>query len=42
MEKILIYAKNSNILIVANANNTDLLCEYIHIVYDIPLAKNKF
>lgn len=39
MEKILIYAKNNNILIVANAINTDLLCEYIHIVYGIPYPK---
>lgn len=42
MEKILIYAKNNNILIVANATNTDLLCEYIHIVYDIPYPKINF
>lgn len=41
MEKILIYA-NNNILIVANAINTDLLCEYIHIVYGIPYPKINF
>jgi hypothetical protein len=29
MEKIIIYAHSSEILIVANADNADLLCEYV-------------
>ena len=39
MEKIIIYSNGTKILIVGNAINTDLLCEYIHIVYDIPYPK---
>ena len=35
MEKIIIYEHNGKILIIANAIDVDLLCEYIHIVYDI-------
>ena len=32
MEKIIIYSNGTKILIIGNAINTDLLCEYIHIV----------
>lgn len=42
MEKILIYENNNRILIVGNAIDTDLLCEYIHIVYGIPYPKINF
>ena len=42
MEKIIIYSNGTKILIVGNAINTDLLCEYIHIVYDIPYPKINF
>ena len=42
MDKILIYSNNGNILIVANAIDVDILCEYVHIVYDIPYSKINF
>lgn len=42
MEKILIYEHNEKILIIANAIDVDLLCEYIHIVYDIPYPQCDF
>ena len=42
MEKILIYAKNNNILIVANAINIDLLCEYYSLIRGIPYPKINF
>lgn len=42
MEKIIIYSNGTKILIVGNAINTDLLCEYIHIVYEIPYPKINF
>ena len=42
MEKIIIYSNDTKILIVGNAINTDLLCEYIHIVYGIPYPKINF
>lgn len=42
MEKIIIYFNDNEILIVGNAINTDLLCEYIHIVYDIPYSQCGF
>lgn len=42
MEKIIIYSNGTKNLIVGNAINTDLLCEYIHIVYDIPYPKINF
>lgn len=42
MEKIIIYEHNNRVLIVGNASDVDLLCEYIHIVYDIPYPKINF
>ena len=42
MEKIIIYEHNGKILIIANAIDVDLLCEYIHIVYDIPYPQCDF
>lgn len=42
MDKIIIYSNGTKILIVGNAINTDLLCEYIHIVYGIPYPKINF
>ena len=38
MDKILIYSNNGNILIVANAIDVDLLCEYYSLIrgYTIP------
>lgn len=42
MDKILIYEHNNRILMVGSANDIDLLCEYIHIVYDIPYPKINF
>lgn len=42
MEKIIIYSNGTKILIIGNAINTDLLCEYIHIVYDIPYPQCDF
>lgn len=42
MEKILIYAKNNNILIVANAIDVDLLCEYYSLIRGISYPKIDF
>lgn len=42
MEKIIIYEHNNRVLIVGNASDVDLLCEYIHIVYDIPYPQCNF
>lgn len=42
MEKILIYAKNNNILIVANAIDVDLLCEYYSLIRGISYPKINF
>lgn len=42
MDKILIYTHNSEILIVANADNADLLCEYVGLLTDIPFPKCDF
>lgn len=42
MEKILIYAKNNNILIVANAIDVDLLCEYYSLIKGISYPKIDF
>lgn len=42
MDKIIIYKYNSKILLVGNAIDIDLLCEYIHIVYNIPYPKINF
>ena len=37
-----LFKRYKSVLIVGNAINTDLLCEYIHIVYDIPYPKINF
>lgn len=42
MDKILIYSNNGNILIVANAIDVDLLCEYYSLIRDIPYPKGDF
>lgn len=42
MDKILIYSKNGNILIVGNANNVDLISEYYSLIKDIPYPKKDF
>lgn len=42
MDKILIYSNNGNILIVANAINVDLLCEYYSLIRDITYPKKDF
>lgn len=42
MKKILIYAKNNNILIVANAIDVDLLCEYYSLIKGISYPKIDF
>ena len=42
MDKILIYSNNGNILIVANAIDVDLLCEYYSLIRDIPYLKKDF
>lgn len=42
MDKILIYSKNGNILIVGNANNVDLINEYYSLIKDIPYPKKDF
>lgn len=42
MDKILIYSHNNKILIVANADNVDLLCEYISLIRDVPFPKCGF
>lgn len=42
MDKILIYSNNGNILIVANAIDVDLLCEYYSLIRDIPYPKRDF
>lgn len=42
MDKILIYTHSSEILIVANADNADLLCEYVGLLIDIPFPKCDF
>ena len=39
MDKILIYSNNGNILIVANADNVDLISEYYSLIKDIPYPK---
>lgn len=41
-KKLLFIQTVQKILIVGNAINTDLLCEYIHIVYGIPYPKINF
>lgn len=42
MNKILIYAKNNNILIIGNAIDVDLISEYYSLIRDIPYPKIDF
>lgn len=42
MDRIIIYSHNSEILIVANANNADLLCEYVGLLTNTPFPKCNF
>lgn len=42
MEKIIIYEHNGKILIVSSSNITDLLCEYISLICDVPFPKCGF
>lgn len=42
MDKILIYLRNNEILIVSSADNVDLLCEYISLIRDVPFPKCGF
>lgn len=42
MDKMIIYTYNSEILIVANADNVDLLCEYVGLLTNIPFPKCDF
>lgn len=39
MDRIIIYSHNSEILIVANEDNVDLLCEYVGLLIKIPFPK---
>lgn len=42
MDKMIIYTHSSEILIVANADNADLLCEYVGLLTNIPFPKCNF
>ena len=42
MDRIIIYSHNSEILIVANADNVDLLCEYVGLLMGTPFPKCDF
>lgn len=42
MDKIIIYAHSSEILIVANSDNADLLCEYVGLLTNTPFPKCNF
>lgn len=42
MNKIIIYMHSNEILIVANADNVDLLCEYVGLLTNIPFPKCGF
>lgn len=42
MDKIIIYENGNKILIVGSADNVDLLCEYVHILYNIPYPQCDF
>lgn len=42
MEKIIIYEHNGKILIVGSINDTDLLCEYISLLCDVPYPQCGF
>lgn len=39
MNKIVIYMHSNEILIVANADNVDLICEYVGLLTNIPFPK---
>lgn len=39
MEKIIIYSNGAEILIAGNANNVDLLCEYVGLITNNPFTK---
>lgn len=39
MEKIIIYEKNGEILIIGNADNVDLLTEYVGLLTNNPFRK---
>lgn len=42
MEKIIIYEYKGKILIIGSVDNTDLLCEYISLIRDVPFPKCGF
>lgn len=42
MEKIIIYEKNGEILIIGNADNVDLLTEYVGLLTNNPFPKCNF
>lgn len=42
MEKIIIYEHSGKIMIVGSVDNTDLLCEYISLIRDVPFPKCGF
>jgi hypothetical protein len=42
MDKMIIYTHNSEILIVANADNVNLLCEYVGLLTNKPFSKCNF
>lgn len=42
MNKIIIYTHSNEILIVANADNVNLLCEYVGLLTNIPFPKCDF
>ena len=42
MEKIIIYGKNGEILIIGNADNVDLLTEYVGLLTNNPFPKCDF
>lgn len=42
MEKIIIYSNGAEILIAGNANNVDLLCEYVELITNNPFTKKNF
>lgn len=42
MEKIIIYSNDNEILVVGNAENVDLLCEYVGLLTKTPFTKCNF
>lgn len=42
MEKIIIYSNDNEILVVGNAENVDLLCEYVGLLTKTPFPKCDF